>query len=331
MSDENKEVESTIEVVVDNPDEGQPQPSGATEGNQQPAAAQEKPAAGGDEELERHSESVKKRIDKLTGRWREAERREQAAVEYAKSVQADREKMTEYVRNLEIQNLNEFKARLQAQDILLRNDLQRSIERGDTEGQAKITVALATLANEQQRAANMEARLGVQRQQPPQRTQPPAQQPQQGQQPGMRQPPAQQPPQPTDPKADAWTQRNTWFGTNEPMTLTAFSIHRALVEDEGYDPSNDDYYEELDKRMREEFPHKFKPVESGGQTVTLQPQAQNRRLTSTVAPAIRNLPGAAGKPVTQVKLTRSQLDIAKRLGVTPEAYAKELVKLNRES
>jgi hypothetical protein len=119
-------------------------------------------------------------------------------------------------------------------------------------------------------------------------------------------PPSAQP----DPKAEAWAQRNDWFGKDEAMTVTAFSIHKRLVESEGIDPTSETYYRELDKRIRQEFPHKFQQARP-----------------NTVAPAVRGAPNAAKSP-TQVKLTPSQVAIAKKLGVSLEQYARQVAKLN---
>ena len=120
----------------------------------------------------------------------------------------------------------------------------------------------------------------------------------------------QQQPAPPDPKAAAWADKNDWFGTDEPMTLTAFSIHKTLVESEGWDPHSDDYYAEVDKRIRQEFPHKF-----GGAT---------RQSGPVVASANR---GGQKKGKQKIQLTKSEVAIADKLGVSYEQYAKQKARM----
>ena len=301
-----------IEVVLEEAPEqeapagaGAEAPEGNGSGNTAEAAAgSDRAAPTGDDELENYSDSVKKRIAKLTGRLREAERREQAALEYAKALKTQQDQLGQRTQQLEAGHLREYGERLKAQEVLLKQSLKSAIDRGDTDRQVEAQQALATLAMEQRNFENLSARQNAAPRQQPQE--------QVRQQPQVQ---VQAAP-PPDPKAEAWAQRNDWFGKDEAMTVTAFAIHKKLVENEGFDPTSDDYYGELDKRIRSEFPHKFQ-----------RQQAQPR--PNTVAPAVRTVQNNS-RATTQVKLTPSQVAIAKKLGVPLEQYARQVAKLTRE-
>jgi hypothetical protein len=254
-----------------------------------------------DDELADYSEGVKKRIAKLTGKMREAERREKAALDYAQSLKHQLESESKKSQHFESSHLTEYKSRLDHQDAVLKIAMREAIERGDTDKQVEIQTALAQFAMERQRFAQLDASRKQQEERAVQQPQP--QQPQM--QPNTR----------PDPKAEAWADRNKWFGSDEPMTLTAFSIHKSLVEREGYDPTADDYYRELDRRIRGEFPHKFQP---------------EQRKPNVVAPA--NGRSASSSPSkTQIKLSPSQVAIAKKLGVSLEQYARQVAVLQKNS
>ena len=253
------------------------------------------------EEMDDYGKKVQSRIDKLTKRLRETERREQAAIQYAQGVQADAEQIRSKARTLDAGYVGEFASRVEAETVDAKKALKTAIEVGDSDAQAEAQQKLARLAIENERVKStqaqrerlkkeMEAR-GIDPNQP--------QMPQQPVQPQQQ----QTPPPPPDPKAEDWASKNTWFGEDEPMTLTSFSIHRKLME-EGFDPQTDSYYNEIDKRMRDTFPHKFE---------------QQVSPTQTVASANR------GGPVRRkgtVRLTPSQVAIAKKLGVPLSEYAK---------
>ena len=252
------------------------------------------------EEMDDYGKKVQSRIDKLTKRVRESERREQAAIQYAQGVQAEQNKLQNKVRSLDTGYLTEFSTRVEAETAETKKALKAALDAGDIDKQVEANQKLARLAIEHERVKatqaqrerlkkEMEAR-GIDPNQP-QMPQQPVQQPQ------------RQAPPPPDPKAEDWASKNTWFGEDEPMTLTSFSIHRKLME-EGFDPSSDSYYNEIDKRMKETFPHKFE---------------QQVSPTQTVASANR------GGPVRRkgtVRLTPSQVAIAKKLGVPLSEYAK---------
>ena len=259
------------------------------------------------EEMDDYGKKVQSRIDKLTKRIRESERREQAAIQYAQGVQAEQNKLQNKVRSLDTGYLTEFSTRVEAETAETKKALKAALDAGDIDKQVEANQKLARLAIEHERVKatqaqrerlkkEMEAR-GIDPNQP--------QMPQQPVQPQQQQQQRQTPPPPPDPKAEDWASKNTWFGEDEPMTLTSFSIHRKLME-EGFDPQTDSYYNEIDKRMRETFPHKFE-------------NTQQVSPTQTVASANR------GGPVRRkgtVRLTPSQVAIAKKLGVPLSEYAK---------
>lgn len=248
-----------------------------------------------DDELESYSESVQKRISKLTAKMREAERREKAALEYAQSVQKQLDESSKKTNALDESFVSEFETRVTYQEQSLRNSLRDAIDRGDIDAQVEAQTALAKLAQDNERLAYVKRQRETQAQEVVE--QPQAAQPQSQAQ--------------VDPKAQAWAEKNEWFGTDEPMTLTAFSIHKSLIETEGFDPQSDEYYQELDTRIRNEFPHKFevKQVRSSG---------------PVVAGANRNTQRSNKK---SVKLTESQVAIARKLGITNEQYARQLLRL----
>ena len=279
------EISDTAKTI--NPDEDTP----AVETEVQTASS---------DEMDDYGNKVQSRIDKLTKRLREAERREQAAVQYAQGVQ--KEAQTQAVRSNQLDTgyVTEFADRVEAQMTQAKNELKQAMDLGDVDKQVEAQAKISRLSIEEERAASHKAqRERLQQEMQAQGVDP--NQPQMPQQPMPRQP---APPRQPDPKAKDWAEKNEWFGTDEPMTLTSFSIHRKLME-EGFDPQSDSYYSEVDKRMRDTFPHKF------GQQVSP---------SQTVASANRAAPGKARKG--SVRLTPSQVAIAKKLGVPLSEYAK---------
>jgi len=260
-------------------------------------------AVASETEVEDYGKKVQSRIDKLTKKLRESERREAAAIDYAQGVQGDASKLRNRARRLDAGYVGEFATRVEAETNEAKKALKAAVELGDSDAQVEAQQKLARLAIESERVKSTQAQRerlkkemvarGVNPNQP--------QMPQYQQYP--QQPP---PPPPPDPKAESWAEKNKWFGEDEPMTLTSFSIHRKIVE-EGFDPTTDDYYTEIDKRMKETFPHRFSP--DGG---SVSP-------TQTVASASR------GGPIRRkgtVRLTPSQVAISKKLGVPLSEYAK---------
>ena len=248
------------------------------------------------DELGEYSEGVQKRIAKLTRKMREAERQKEEAIQYAQNLKADQEKLQSRYRNVETTYADEFKKRVTGSLEATKAKLQSAINNGDVEGQVAAQTELAQLTMDATRLARIEE---MNKAAPVNES--PVTQPRQ-------EVPMQQPQ--TDPKADAWAAKNPWFGTDNAMTYTAFDIHKTLVNEEGFDSNSEEYYAEVDKRIRLEFPHKFGNNESS----TSEP-VQN------VASARR--PAKQGRRKT-VKLTPSQVAISKRLGVPLEEYAKQL-------
>jgi len=254
-------------------------------------------------ELEDYSEGVKRRIAKLTKKMREAERREAAALEYAKKVQTEQELLKSKYSKLDTGYISEMENRIKSSMEAAASKLAKAREDGDLKSEIAAQTEISRLGYEEARLMELKAR--------PERKveEKEIKQPQ-------IQPQTQEQPINPDPKAQQWAQKNTWFGQDEAMTYTAFSLHKKLVEDEGYDPQTDEYYSEIDKRIKLEFPHKFDSV---SRNTTSKP-------TQVVASANRS-----SKPGRKsVRLTPSQVAIAKKLGVPLEEYAKQLNIITKE-
>ena len=258
-------------------------------------ASQEKPEA--NKELEDYSEGVKKRIAKLTRKMREAERREEAATSYAKSVLEKQKLLEGKISKLDTSYVSEMENRLKASMEAAVSKLQKAREEGNLKDEVAAQTEISRLGYEEARLVDMKAKSAEQ-------TAPEAPVQPQNQT-------RQQAPVNPDPKAQAWAAKNEWFGKDEAMTYTAFALHKKLTEEEGYDAQSDDYYNEIDKRLKLEFPHKFGKV---GNTTTEKP-------TQTVASASRT--SKTGRKT--VRLTPSQMAIARKLGVPLEEYAKQLI------
>ena len=259
------------------------------------------------EELGEYSEGVKKRIAKLTRKMREAERQKEEAIQYAQSLKTQADRMKGQYDKLGTNYAKELEQKVTAGMAAAKAELRAATEAQDVDRQVEAQKAVAQMAME-------ESRLGQIKNLQEQQLQKAQVAPEQTiQQPVNQVPTTQelyQAAQEIDPKAQDWSAKNTWFGTDNAMTYTAFDIHRQLVEDEGFDPQSNEYYSEVDKRIRLEFPHKF----GNNESTTAEP-------VQTVASAKR--PAAKGRRKT-VKLTPSQIAISKRLGVPLEEYAKQL-------
>jgi len=258
------------------------------------------------EELDQYGDKVQKRIDKLTARLRETERREQEAIRVAQEMQARIQEVQHRYMQADGQRMGEAKGRIDTQIVALKQIVKKAREEGDidteTEAQERLTHILVEQRRLQDEAAYREAQE-QQRAAQVQQQQAYAQQPQQ-----QRQQPA-----PVDPRAEDWAEKNEWFGRDVAMTAAVRGIHIQLVSQEGFDPRGDDYYEELDRRIKEAFPHKF-------QSASMNNRSANRPV-QTVAPASRSS-GINQSARRTVKLTPSQVAIAKKLGVPLEEYAK---------
>jgi len=258
------------------------------------------------EELEQYSEGVKKRIAKLTRKMREAERQKEEAIAYAQTVSQQQKQLQDKYQNLDTNYVSEFENRVKSNLEAAKIKLKTAIDAQDVDSQIAAQTEISSLTMDA-------ARLNQVKSARPQKTQEePVQQPAPQQQGYANPSQLKQAAQEMDPKAEAWASKNTWFGTDNAMTYTAFDIHKKLTEEEGYDPSSEEYYQEVDKRIRLEFPQKFGTTENTTQ----------EKPSQTVASAKR--PGMVGRRKT-VKLTPSQVAIAKRLGVPLEEYAKQLV------
>jgi hypothetical protein len=255
-----------------------------------------------DENLEDYSKGVQARIAKLTRKMREAERREAAATEYARAVEEKRLVLEKRFEKTDADYVKKFESSISTGLEAAQKELAAAIESGDAQAQVEANKRIAKLAFEnakldqakqgrEEKTAQAERLVNLN----------------QG---GQIEKPAMDDPINPDPKAEAWASKNSWFGTDRAMTYTAFEIHKDLVNNEGYDPNSDEYYAEVDKRIKVDFPHKF------GNTETKQPTSP----VQTVASATRSV-----KPGRKtVRLTSSQVAIAKKLGVPLEEYAKQL-------
>lgn len=258
------------------------------------------------DELDTVSDAVQKRIAKLTARMRESERREQAALEYAKGLQAQAQELQQKLVHTDYSRLNEAKTRLETQQATLKAIIKKAREENDIDTETEATQRLSELTMEQRQVSGW---LQTQERQVKQVAQQPAPQAYQQQ---VAQQAARQP-APPSPKAEDWASRNQWFGRDRVMTYAAWGIHQTLVENEGFDPNSDDYYTELDRRIREEFPKRF--ADENQQQVS-----RAQRSAPAVAPATRS--SGINSARRTVRLSPSQVAIAKKLNVPLEEYAK---------
>jgi len=250
------------------------------------------------DEVQEYSEGVQKRIAKLTRKMREAERQKEEAIAFAEAAHRQKSDLEGRLSKLDKSYTSEFETRVKTNMAAARQALKTAIESQDVDGQIAAQEQISNLTMD---AARLNAMKAAEASKPvskevnvtPQQTRQPTQ---------------------SDPMAEAWASENPWFGNDSAMTYTAFDIHKTLVEKEGYDPKSKEYYDEVDSRIRLEFPHKFDKVE--GNTTERARPVQN------VASAKRS--ASTGRKSKTVKLSPSQVAIAKRLGVPLEAYAKQL-------
>jgi len=248
-----------------------------------------------DEQLEDYSKGVQARIAKLTRKMREAERQRDAATEYAKSVEQKRQALETRFEKTDADYIKKFETSINTGLEAAQKELAAAIEAGDAKAQVEANKRIATLAFENAKLSQSKEARETAVSKPSEVKAP-------------EQPRTQA--EPSDPMAEAWASKNTWFGKDRAMTYTAFEIHKDLVEKEGYDSNSDEYYAEIDKRIRVDFPHKFAKRDVRNTTDPVQ----------TVASAKRSVrPGRK-----TVKLTSSQVAIAKKLGVPLEEYAKQI-------
>ena len=305
MQDEEKNIdvgeadeqEQEIDLEAEPQQQEQPEPEeiAVEEAPEEP----EEPAQTQKQEMDEYSEGVQKRIAKLTRKMREAERQKEEAIQYAQTVKDENRNLKSKYDFIQSNYGDEFEKRVKSDLEAAQIKLRDAIANNDVDEQVKAQTILAGLSMDSSRISQMkktqeeleQAKANIKTEAAPAQQAPAAPAP--------------------DPKADAWAAKNSWFGTDNAMTYSAFDIHKKLVEEEGFDPTSDEYYSEVDKRIRLEFPHKF----GNNESTTAEQPAQ------TVASAKR--PATKGRRKT-VKLTPSQVAISKRLGVPLEEYAKQL-------
>ena len=293
-SDSNKVI---VEEVKEDVKEPEQQPEQKTEEPVKEDKVQEDKSVEDKKELEEYSEGVKRRIAKLTKKMREAERQKEAALEYAKGVKAEADKTKTKLTTMEPSYMSAMENRVTSGLEAAAAKLAKAREAGDLTAEIQAQKEIARLGIEEARVEMMKKKAEAESKQKP-----------------VKQPTLEDAIKPktapSDPKANEWAEKNLWFGTDSAMTYTAFDLHDKLTKEEGMDPSTDEYYAEIDRRMRIDFPHKFAKSED---KVTTKP-------TQTVASAKRSVnPGRK-----TVRLTPSQVTIAKKLGVPLEEYAKQL-------
>ncbi len=305
---ENEVKKNEANVTYDNepsdtPEKSDEQPAVRDEKNEGGKVEQSATEKGSDKQqdntqaVEEYSEGVKKRIAKLTKKMREAERQKEEALRYAQSVKQERDKYEATATSLDKNYVTEMEGRIASSIAAAQAKLAAARTNEDSKAEVEALTAISQLGYEQGKLAELKTQHQVQETAAKEK-------------PVQQQPIQQQPVR--DPKAESWAEKNEWFGKDNAMTYTAFDLHRKLTEEEGMDPQSDEYYEEVDRRIRLEFPHKFdKPVE----------EKQTSKPTQNVASATRS--SKTGRK--QVRLTSSQVAIARKLGVPLEEYAKQLI------
>ena len=255
---------------------------------------------GDDDKLDGYSKKVRDRIERMTWKVREAERREQAAIDYAQGLQKENKNLQERTKTVDDSYIKEYDARVASEEESLKRKLAEAIASGDVDTQVTVNKDLARLAVE----AGELNKAKVTREQQIKQAEV---KPEQAQ--------APQAPKPVHPKAQAWAEKNTWFGSDDPMTLTAFSIHNDLIKQYGEQYAlTDEYYTLIDQKIRDAFPHKF--------------DENVPKTTSVSTPVAGVSRTGSGKNPKRVTLTKSEVAIAKKLGVSLEAYAKQKQKQN---
>ena len=247
-------------------------------------------------DVEEYSEGVKKRIAKLTKKMREAERQKDEALRFAENVKRERDQFKTAATSLDKNYATEMEGRITSSLSAAQAKLAAARTNEDSKAEVEALTAISQLGYEQGKLAEIKSQHAMEETAANER-------------PTLQ--PTPQPQAPArDPKAEAWAEENDWFGKDNAMTYTAFDLHRKLTEEEGMDPQSDEYYVEVDKRIRLEFPHKFGKVEQ-----------QTSKPTQNVASATRS--SKTGRKT--VRLTPTQVTIAKKLGVPLEEYAKQLI------
>ena len=264
----------------------------------------------GDDELENYSESVQRRINQLTSKRKQASEEAQAAYQYADKIQKENESMKVRLQQVSAGYNSEAEGRLKAQEAQATRAYAEASEAGDYDRAAKAQQALAQIAVAKDKVRSQKSQLERQGQQQKAQRQQQTQAPQQPQQQQQQAAPAR------DQKLDGWLDKNSWFGSDRIMTRTAQAIHETLVLEEDYDPTSDDYYKEIDSRMRREMPQKF--------------NTGKRSNAQTVAPASSGRSVKSGRKKS-VELSPGQVAFAKKMRIPLEKYAREVAKLDKRS
>ena len=260
-----------------------------------------------DSELEGYSDKVQKRIDKLTNRYREAERRENAALDYARGLQVENKDLSSRITNLDKGYRSEFSTRIDSQLTEAKAKYKEAYDSGDVDALVEAQESLSTLAAQKERvswAAQLQKAQQAQKEQTQESETAPAQ---------TAPPVVAQ----NDPRAKDWFDNNSWFGEDEAMTYAALGFHRTLTEKEGFQGTEEAYYTEVDRRMKDAFPHRFNGADQSGEN----------RPAQSVAPAKRKQKSGRS---TSVRLSSSERDIAKRLGISEKQYAAQKLKLEEQ-
>ena len=298
------DVGETVGAEINLDDKGEPEKFEAPKEDiievEEQVASKEESQPEEKDELKEYSEGVQKRIAKLTRKMREAERQKEEAIAYAEAAYRSKGELEGRLSKLDRSYVSEFESRVKTNMAAAKLALKNAIESQNVDAQIAAQEQIANLTmdgaklNAMKVAEQSKSEVSNNVNITPQR---------QNQSRAVA----------TDPKAEDWAAKNSWFGNDSAMTYTAFDLHKTLVEEEGYDPKSDEYYVEIDKRIRVEFPHKFGKMETNS-TERVKP-------TQNVASAKRS--ASTGRRKT-VSLTPSQVAIAKRLGVPLEDYAKQL-------
>jgi hypothetical protein len=299
----NEELEENTSVELD---DDQDTVEASSDDSEEESRTNVRDKSSGDEELDNYSQSVQKRIRELTAKRHAAAEEAQAAVQYAQQIQAENNQMKQRLQQMSVGYNTEAEGRLKAQESQAKRALAEAMEAGDYEKVADAQEAISKIAIAKERVRVQKAKIAKQQQAAKQQAQVAQQQPQPQQQAAPQQAP--------DPKLQSWLGKNEWFGQDRLMTRAAQAIHEQLVLEEGFDPTTDDYYKEIDSRMRTEMPHKFKEKRSNAQTV---------------APASGNGRSVKSGRKKAVELTPGQVAFAKKMRIPLERYAKEVARLEQ--
>tara|TARA_R100001591_G_scaffold68926_1_gene77804 strand:+ start:392 stop:1288 length:897 start_codon:yes stop_codon:yes gene_type:complete len=273
-----------VEVTVDKPAETADVEVDANETNET------------EDEFKKSENQTQKRINRLTKKMREAEKNADEALRFARQKEQENQQLAQKLNQMDTSYVDQYSSRVESDMAQTETALRNAMEIGDTEAAVAAQRKMTQLAVEADRAAQAKSANEKRQKQAPA--------------PSTAQQTVPQAPARPDPKAESWAQRNDWFGEDSAMTYAAFGIHKELVEQEGIDPKSDEYYDSLDRRMKEEFPHKFKDG------------SQSKRPAQTVASVNRSSGNSGRSSGTKVRLTQRQVAMAKKLGVSLEQYAK---------